>query len=248
MHRFTVVRISQQTFTRQSVRFASSATESATNRSVYAPGFAPPKGSRETPKIVSKRRNVATSLPSHLGNAESSSKPATSPKKEYREKLRTMRHAYAQELLAKHGKLQAARATRLAENDRRTQQERKMHEQERQEALKHEAELLNKLQLELQGQQSLLQTITDRSAQRAANRKAHEEAQREARLKQLLKLYESTENFVTLENLDEKVEDALRSKVPIPYVTTLEEYMLSATTSPAEIERRKEAIKEVMGL
>ncbi|KAI7848863.1 hypothetical protein BDC45DRAFT_297406 [Circinella umbellata] len=217
----------------------------STTRS-FAQGFEAPKGSRETPKIVAKRRNPATSLPSHLGNS-SNKTTSTSPKKQHRDQLRLTRHHYAQELLSKHGEREAVSATKRAENEKQMQQEKQEAAQERQEALEREALLVDMLKLDLQEAEGA-PVSAKRQAQRDDNRKQHEQSLRDQRRKQLIKLYSSADNFVTLDNLDAKIEEALNTKPHPSYHTSLEEYILTSTSEAAEVERRKEIIKETMGL
>ncbi|KAI9490336.1 hypothetical protein BDB00DRAFT_838070 [Zychaea mexicana] len=217
----------------------------------FAPGFEPPVGSRETPKIVPKRRNPASSLPSHLGNAKKNTTTTvtTSPKKHHREQLRQARHEYAQELLTKHGKREATAATKRAENEERMQQEKQALAAERQHALEREAQLVNLLNLDLASNSTTAtRDSSNRQAVRDQNRVAHQELLREQRRKELLKLYSSAESFVTLENLDAKIEAALSTKPHPSYHTSLEEYILTSTSESSEVERRKEVIKEAMGL
>ena len=198
---------------------------------------------------MTKRRNPATSLPSHLGNAESSSTKTTlnSPKKQHRDQLRLTRHQYAQELLSKHGKREAVAATKRAENEKQMQQEKQEAAQERQLALEREAKLVDMLKLDLQEAEGA-PVSAKRQAQRDQNRQQHEQFLRDQRRKQLIKLYSSAENFVTLDNLDAKIEEALNTKPHPSYHTSLEEYILTSTSEAAEVERRKEIIKETMGL
>ncbi|KAL1927948.1 hypothetical protein VTP01DRAFT_3353 [Rhizomucor pusillus] len=225
-----------------------STTASSNAQSRYAPGFAPPEGSRETPKAVPPRRNPAHSLPAHLGNAESSTaKPANSVKQQYRQDLRAKRHEYARELLEKYGKRQAAIATKMAENEQQLQKTKNQIAAERKAAKEHEAQVVKMLELDLK-KRNIDFAVVDRSAEREANRKAHEEKLSKQRRKHLLKLYNATENFVTLENLDEKIEEALASNLREPFVSNLDEYLNIIGSDQEEIDRRKAAIREVMGL
>ncbi|KAI9252963.1 hypothetical protein BDA99DRAFT_563265 [Phascolomyces articulosus] len=213
----------------------------------FAQGFEPPKGSRETPKWIPKRRNPATSLPSHMGNAESTKAPMTmSPKKQYRDQLRLTRHQYANELLGKHGKKETVVAAKQAASEKRMQQEKEALAHERQVALEREAELVQRLDLDLQKTSSI--GLSQKQQQRDQHRQYHEQTLREQRRKQLVKLYSSAEHFVTLENLDAKIEQALHTKPHPAYHTSLEEYILTSTSEAAEVERRKDVIKEAMGL
>ncbi|KAI8149275.1 hypothetical protein BJV82DRAFT_587332 [Fennellomyces sp. T-0311] len=211
--------------------------------STHAPGFEPPKGSRDTPKIVLKRRNPATSLPSHLAKAEAQPRVAHSAKQAHREQLRQTRHQYAQELLGKYGRREAAAATKRQENEQRMQQEKQALAEERQQQLERKAKIVDMLQLDTKSF-----VTQDRATQRDSNRKAHESQLREQRRKQLLKLYSSAESFVTLENLDAKIEEALHTQPYSSYHSSLEEYILTSTSESVEIERRKEVIKEAMGV
>ncbi|KAI9319931.1 hypothetical protein BX666DRAFT_1917464 [Dichotomocladium elegans] len=214
----------------------------------HAPIFTPPKGSRATPKIVTKRRIPSTSLPSHLGNPEKqpTSINALSPKKQYREQLRQTRHEYAHELLGKYGQREVAAATKRATNEARVKLEKEAMAKEREEADAHEAEIAAMLDLDVADMNT---SGERRRAMRQQNREQHAAKLSEERRKYLLKIYKSSEQFITLDNLDAKIDDLLK-KPPhrMPYVGSLEQYIQSATTSPNEIERRKEILKEAMGL
>ncbi|KAF7729018.1 hypothetical protein EC973_005049 [Apophysomyces ossiformis] len=215
----------------------------------YAPGFAPPEGTRESPKIARKRRDPGLSLPSHLPKAEGSSSSATttettSPQKQYREDLRSLRHAYARELLEKHGRREAASAMKRAAEEERIQTQKKALEEERAQKKQHELEVIQMLELELPKSEEQM----DRKAQRSTNRQAHEKTLRDQRMKQLIKLYGSTADFVTLENLDAKVDEVLHHRRP-PFVTNTVSDMIDTPAAEAEeVEKRKALIREAMGL
>lgn len=220
----------------------------------FATGFAPPKGSRETPKIVTKRRNPSTSLPSHLGNPDKSvpNAQSLSPKQQYREQLRQTRHRYAQELLGKHGQREAAAATKRAENEAHMQQEKQALALERQQAQQHEAEITKLLDLQtgnVHSKEAIAARKEERQMLRQQNRQSHDAHLAAMRRKHLLKLYRSSESFVTLENLDAKI-DELLTMPPFRYnyISNLEEFMQTRSSSASEIERRKEVLKEAMGL
>ncbi|KAL0088050.1 hypothetical protein J3Q64DRAFT_1723840 [Phycomyces blakesleeanus] len=222
-------------------------TEAESTRPGYAPGFAPPPNSRDTPKLSSKRRNLGTSLPSHLGNAsQRTAAETTSPKKHHREELRTRRHQYAQELLEKHGRREAAAAAKRMLNQEKIEAVRAelIKEQEEQKALEDEVVSM----LSLNATESLADTRTKRDATRVANRLQFEANQKESRLKLISKLYASTENFVTLDNLDERVDAVVKTKQQLPYAGSLHELLSAQSVDRAEIEKRKEMLKEAVGL
>ncbi|KAI8393638.1 uncharacterized protein BYT42DRAFT_541868 [Radiomyces spectabilis] len=225
-------------------RSVTSEASASTAGRKYAPGFAAPEGSRETPKIVNKRRNLANSLPSHMGKSDASKKTFTSPKKQHREDLRSLRHQYASELLEKHGRREAAAATKKAQNEERLQQLKATLAKEKHDALEHEAKVVHMLELDLEKEDG---KHIDREAQRALNREHHIEKLRAARRKHLVQLYASSESFVTLENVDQRVDDILKQKLG-PYSKTLDDMMMTPDADATEIESRKAQLKEVMGL
>ncbi|KAG0190290.1 hypothetical protein DFQ28_002240 [Apophysomyces sp. BC1034] len=231
----------------QPMRLMSTRPDYVPGVSGYAPEFAPPENARDTPKMARTRRNLGNSLPSHLPNAKgktSSAAEAISPKKQYREELRSTRHVYARELLEKHGRREAASATKRAAEEERMQTLRKTLEEEREQKKQHESEVVKMLELELPQSEATV----DREAQRIANRRAHEELKREDRFKQLVKLYNSTADFVTLENLDAKVDEVIHQRRP-PFVTSTISDMLDTPAAEAEeVEKRKALLKEAMGL
>ncbi|KAI9030789.1 hypothetical protein CLU79DRAFT_731493 [Phycomyces nitens] len=243
MHRFN--RLVRPTTQWAPVRLFTTKADSACPG--YAPGFAPPQNSRDTPKVVSKRRNLGTSLPSHLGNAQHRTVvESTSPKKQHREELRTRRHQYAQELLEKHGRREAAATAKRVLNQEKIKASREelIKEQEEAKALEQEVASL----LSLKSTESLDDMRAKRDIARVANRLAFEDKQRDTRLKLLSKLYASTETFVTLENLDERVDSVVQNKLQLPYVGSLNELLSTPSVERSEIEKRKEMLKEAVGL
>ncbi|CAO3638338.1 unnamed protein product [Cunninghamella blakesleeana] len=225
---------------------------------VYGEGFAPPKGSRDTIKQVHRRRHIATSLPSHLGNAAKTEKDASSlknsPKKQYREQLRQTRHQYAQELLQLQGQRDAAAATKRMENDERIQQYKQSLEKEKQQHLIHEKEVVSLLSGNGDDQKNVDDTFTSdqqynliHQKERDQRRLEHEKKNRQERLRLLVKMYHATEHFVTLDNLDQRVDMLIAHKANPP-MYTLDELMVSPTAEADEINDRKQLLNEVMGL
>jgi hypothetical protein len=210
-------------------------------RKGYAPGFEAPEGTREEPKLVSKRRDPLHSLPSHLGKSTTAS--YSSPKQQFRHELKQARFRYAQELLDKEHAKRAASAEKRAATEQHSAQLKQQHEQEKKEAKQHEEEVLDMLSIK----DAKVAGIEHRRQQRTENRLALEEAQRNTRRKHLLKLYTTTDQFVTLDNLDEKV-DAVLSPGGRSFHDSLNELMQNSSLVHKEIEQRKAQIKEVMGL
>ncbi|CAO3615700.1 unnamed protein product [Cunninghamella echinulata] len=221
----------------------------------YGEGFAPPKGSRETIKQVHKRRHIATSLPSHLGNPAKPSVQVTelkSPKQQYREQLRQTRHQYAQELLQLQGQRDAAAATKRMENEQHIQQLKQDLEKEKQAHLNHEKEVVdallgNKSSDTVDALISDQQYNLDHKKEREQHRLEHEKKIRQDRLRLLVKMYHATENFVTLDNLDQRI-DMLIAHKDNPPMYTLDELMVTPTAEADEINDRKQLLNEVMGL
>ncbi|ORY91400.1 hypothetical protein BCR43DRAFT_499022 [Syncephalastrum racemosum] len=244
MHRLLTRRL-VPTNLRQQCRFI---TQDTASRPGYGQGFAPPQGSRQNPKLKTKRRDPAISLPAHLGQANNKAKATHSPQQKHREDMRGIRHQYAQELLQKHASRQAAAQVKQDQNDLLMKKENAALAKERQLAQEHEAEVMKMLELELQKKHP--QPAVDRQTQRVENYKAHNQTLRRQRLHQLSKLYAESENFVTFDNLDEKIEEAMKHlpKDELGRAANLEEYILMSTSESTEVERRKEAIKEAMGL
>lgn len=221
---------------------------------VYGEGFAPPKGSRENIKQVHRRRHIATSLPSHLGNvakAEVDVASINSPKKQYREQLRQTRHQYAQELLQLQGQRDAAAATKRMENEQRLQQYKQSLEKEKQQHLIHEKEVVSLLSGDNKNVDDILTSDQQynliHQKEREQRRLEHEKKIRQERLRLLVKMYNATENFVTLDNLDQRVDMLIAHKANPP-MYTLDELMVSPTAEADEINDRKQLLNEVMGL
>ncbi|KAI8098613.1 uncharacterized protein BX664DRAFT_319163 [Halteromyces radiatus] len=213
----------------------------------YGEGFAPPQGSRDTIKPVHRRRRIATSIPSHLGNPSKATSDTTklSPKKQYREELRSTRHQYARELLQLQGQRDAAAATKRMENEDRLQSLKHQLEQEKLEHLQHEKEvvaMLTNTNNVIASDQELKQENV-----RQQNRLDHEQRIRSTRLRHLIKMYHATENFVTLENLDSRI-DMLLAHKDHPPMYTLAELMVTPAAEADEIKNRKELLNEAMGL
>ncbi|KAG1049766.1 hypothetical protein G6F46_006308 [Rhizopus delemar] len=209
-------------------------------RKGYAPGFQAPEGTRETPKINKKRRDIASSLPSHLGSTTKEEAAVNSPKQLYRRELKITRHRYAHELLEKQGQKDLVSAEKLAAAEKKKQELNTYFSQIKQDQKKHEEEVVELLDLELKTKR-----VDNRTELRNENRLAFDEAQRDTRRKMLLKLYSQTEEFVTLDNLDAKV-DAIMSSRRHPQ--GLDELMNNSSDLHLEIEQRKSQIKEVMGI
>ncbi|KAI8888729.1 hypothetical protein K501DRAFT_282611 [Backusella circina FSU 941] len=210
-------------------------------RKGYAPGFEAPEGTREEPKLANKRRDLLHSLPSHLGKSTNAN--YASPKKQFRHELKETRFRYAQELLDKEHAKRAASAEKAAVTEQKSAQLKHLHEQEKLEAKQHEEEVLELLSIK----DAKVTGIEHRRQQRTENRLALEEAQRNTRRKHLLKLYSTTDQFVTLDNLDEKV-DSVLSPGGRSFHDSLNELMQNSNLVQKEIEQRKAQIKEVMGL
>ncbi|KAI7891703.1 uncharacterized protein EV154DRAFT_506942 [Mucor mucedo] len=223
-------------------------TEYVPGRKGYAPGFQAPEGSRESIKVVHKRREIGSSLTSHLpGSGHSQNvteKGAMSAQKLYRQELKETRHKYARELLEKQGQKELKSAEKLAATQQKLERSLAELEEAKQQQREHEREVVEMLTLE-NDTQSL--DTEDRTHQRTQNRLAMEKAQREIRRKQLLKLYATTQDFVTLDNLDAKV-DAIISTEGRSFHESLSELMNNTNSVQSEIEQRKAQLKEVMGL
>ncbi|CAO3587707.1 unnamed protein product [Absidia cylindrospora] len=220
----------------------------------YGEGFAPPKGSRDTIKEVHRRRRIATSIPSHLGNASKATTDTTtinSPKKQHREELRATRHQYAQELLQLQGQRDASAATKRMENEEHLQSLKYTLDQEKKEQLQHEKEVVamlgnpDALDNSKTGETSSLQQQI--ALERQQNRIQHDQRIRADRLRHLVKMYHATENFVTMENLDSRI-DALLAHKESPPMYTLAELMFTPAAEADEIKTRKQLLNEAMGL
>ncbi|KAI7872208.1 hypothetical protein BDF14DRAFT_1757878 [Spinellus fusiger] len=222
------------------------ADTASASSSFYAPGFAPPANSRTTPKAEHKRRHLATSLPSHLpSSTNKGTTTINSPQKKYREALRSKRHDYAQELLKKQGQKDAAAATQQAHHATRAREAREALAKVHSETQAHEAQVLSMLSLNtLQSEERM----TQRSEQRLLNRKTHEEKQDAERRAGLAQLYASVDSFVTMENLDARVDQAVKNRRMLPYVGSLNELLQSPLVERSEIEARKLKLQEVVGL
>ncbi|KAI8638340.1 hypothetical protein BD408DRAFT_25585 [Parasitella parasitica] len=231
----------QQQLQNQKIRLAS--TQFVAGRKGYALGFEAPEGTRENVKTAKKRRDLGNSLPSHLeGTRPVAALETTSPKKLYRRELKVTRHKYARELLEKHGQRQMKSAEKLAMTEAKDKQSKEAFVSAKKQQQAHEQEVVELLDLK-----ATEKAKTDRNQIRIANRLQLEEAQRNTRRKQLLKLYTSTESFVTLDNLDAKV-DAVMTSEGRSFHEDFNELMHSTSTIQAEIEQRKAQLKEVMGL
>jgi hypothetical protein len=224
----------------QQIRLAS--TQFVAGRKGYAPGFEAPEGTRENTKTINKRRELGNSLPSHLEGTTQSTTSSTSPKKLYRQELKVTRHKYARELLEKHGKRQMQSAEKLAMTEAKDKQSKEALISAKKQQQAHEQEVVELLDLE-----TIKNNQTDRNQKRLVNRLQLEETQRNTRRKQLLKLYTNTDSFVTLDNLDAKV-DAVMTSEGRSFHEDFNELMHSTSTVQSEIEQRKAQLKEVMGL
>ncbi|KAL9552245.1 hypothetical protein PS6_004575 [Mucor atramentarius] len=222
----------------QQIRLAS--TQFVAGRKGYAPGFEAPEGTRENTKTANKRRDLGNSLPSHLEGTKptSTKETTTSPKKLYRQELKVTRHKYAQ----KHGQRQMKSAEKLAMTEAKDKQSKEALISAKKQQQAHEQEVVELLDLE-----TIEKGQTDRNQKRLVNRLQLEEAQRNTRRKQLLKLYANTDSFVTLDNLDAKV-DAVMTSEGRSFHEDFNELMHNTSTIQSEIEQRKAQLKEVMGL
>jgi hypothetical protein len=227
--------------------FSSTSISLQKQQQQYGEGFAPPKGSRDSTKPVHRRRRVATSIPSHLGNAaKASADLPLSPKQHHREALRATRHEYARELLQLQGQRDAAAATKRIQNEERLQTLKHELDQEKKHHLQHEQEVVAMLgntaaATQMEAEENVIQQ------QRQQNRLAHDQQIRTARLRQLVKMYHATETFVTLDNLDSRIDTLLAHKESPP-MYTLDELMLTPAAEADEIKARKQLLNEVMGL
>ncbi|CAO3681509.1 unnamed protein product [Rhizopus stolonifer] len=219
-------------------RFVS--TQYVPGRKGYAPEFKAPEGTRETPKIHKKRRDIASSLPSHLGSTTSEAQAANSPKQLYRRELKLTRHRYAQELLEMQGKKETVSAEKLAATEKKMEELSLNLEKVKQDQKKHEEEVASLLELEKE-----VMGVGNRTQSRNENRLVFNEEHREIRRKQLLNLYKQTSQFVTLDNLDAKVDAVMQSR---KHPQGLDELMNNSGDLHQEIEQRKSQIKEVMGI
>ncbi|KAI7900276.1 uncharacterized protein BX663DRAFT_518107 [Cokeromyces recurvatus] len=220
-------------------------TDYLPGRKGYAPGFEAPEGTRETPKVNPKRRDIKLSLTSHLENNESKKSDilTESPKKLYRRELKHTRHQYAHELLEKEGQKQMRLAERIELGEKKAKLIQASLEEEKRKQEEHTREIVNMLSLDKIQQQ----VQKERNEKRIQNRLAFEEMHRNERHKQLSKLYSKVDSFVTLDNLDAKV-NAVLSPEGKSFHEGLDDLMHNINTVQTEIEHRKEQIKEVMGL
>lgn len=218
-------------------------TEYVPGRKGYAPGFQAPEGSRDSIKTMHKRREIGTSLTSHLAGTKSV-EASTSAKKIYRQELKETRHKYARELLEKQGQKELISAEKLALTEQKLQQSKAEFAEGKQQQKQHEQQVVDMLSLE---NDTVSLDAGNRTQKRLENRLVLEQEQRNTRRKQLLKLYATTDDFVTLDNLDAKV-DAIISTEGRSFHESLTELMNNTNSVQSEIEQRKAQLKEVMGL
>lgn len=217
-------------------------TQYVPGRKGYAPGFEAPEGSRETTKESNKRRQV-TSLTSHLpGTTKPNGTTPSSVKKIYSQELKVTRHKYARELLEKQGQKELISAEKLASTQQILQETKEAFEKTKQEQKQHEQQVVEMLALDHEETR-----VNSRDQTRSENRLLHEQQERNTRRKQLLKLYATTNDFVTLENLDAKV-DSIISTEGRSFHESLTELMNNTNSIQSEIEQRKLQLKEVMGV
>jgi hypothetical protein len=224
-------------------------TQYIPGRKGYAPGFEAPEGTRETTKMIPKRRDIGRSLTSHLSSSNNNKKEelaTTSTKKLYRQELKVTRHKYARELLEKQGQKELISAEKLAITEQKKQELKVSFENEKEQQKQHEQQVVEMLSLNTDVNTND-NKVNDRNEKRIENRLALEQEQRNTRRKQLLKLYTNTDNFVTLDNLDAKV-DAIISNEGRSFHESLHELMHNTNSVQSEIEQRKLQLKEVMGL
>lgn len=225
-------------------------TQYIPGRKGYAPGFEAPEGTRESTKVINKRRDIGHSLTSHLesnNSAKNKTPETTSAKKLYRQELKVTRHKYARELLEKQGQKELKSAEKLALTEKKNQQLKAYFEKEKEQQKQHEEQVVAMLQLDSSKGLDTGKRQEERTQQRIENRLALEEQQRNTRRKQLLKLYATTENFVTLDNLDAKIDQVMLAEGR-SFHENLTELMHNTNSVQSEIESRKAQLKEAMGL
>ncbi|KAG2232108.1 hypothetical protein BDF21DRAFT_409595 [Thamnidium elegans] len=209
----------------------------------YAPGFQAPDGTRDTLKENHKRRQLG-SLTSHLSSTNiKPTEVTTSAKKTFRQELKVTRHKYARELLQKQAQKDLKSSEKLLVSQQLAQQTKEKFEVLRQEQKEHEQQVVDILSLD----QTQEEKTNDRDQLRLQNRILHEQQERNTRRKQLLKLYATTNDFVTLDNLDAKV-DSVISTEGRSFHESLTELMNNTNSIQTEIEQRKLQLKQVMGL
>ncbi|PHZ11116.1 uncharacterized protein RHIMIDRAFT_244962 [Rhizopus microsporus ATCC 52813] len=166
---------------------------------------------------------------------------ANSTKQLYRRELKLTRLRYARELLEKQGQKEMESAEKVALAEKKKEEMGAYFRQAKEEQKKHEEQVMETLDLDI----NQASQIKDRTEQRNINRMLFDEQQRQVRRQQLIKLYAETEEFVTLDNLDAKVDLALQNR---KHVVDLNELMSNSNDLHVEIEKRKEQIKQVMGI
>ncbi|CAO3621816.1 unnamed protein product [Mucor hiemalis] len=211
--------------TQQFVRFVSS-QQYIPGRKGYAPGFEAPEGTRESPKPIHKRREIATSLTSHLpGQKGTIGEQSESVKKIYRQELKVTRHKYARELLEKQGQKELASAEKLAQTEVRAQKAKQLFQEAKEQQKQHEEQVVKMLSLD--NNNNNVDNINNRDERRIQNRLQLEEAQRNTRHAKV---------------------DAVISTEGRSFHESLTELMHNSASVQLEIEQRKAQLKEVMGV
>ncbi|GAB5591358.1 hypothetical protein Unana1_06258 [Umbelopsis nana] len=230
----------------RSVRcYSSSSSDYIPGHRGYAPGFAPPANTRNSPK-PSRKTPLETTLTSHLPSSQRKVE-SQSGMNTYREAVRTKRSEYAQELLTAHAQRRQQSKQKQDENVRDLNAKRQQLLTEKQAAISHEQEVIHELELDSALPSAESETLEARTAQRLQNLRSQKRAQSDARLNKLLAIYHNASNFITKENLDSKIEALIVQENRPPFLQNFEDLKSNQDFGDVQqLQRREAMLRDVM--
>ncbi|KAF9431183.1 hypothetical protein BGZ94_007634 [Podila epigama] len=245
-----------------SLRLFTSATERSINepsvnyrpgKEGFAPGIPHPKGTSPAPKPTPPPRTV-DSLPQM--SAKHTRKTVTSPEQKYKLEMTKLRHTYQREHFESEDAKRAETERQRGGALRRIQALQNKDRIENEQRLAFE-KLMKPADQAASGperQAKVAEFVRNRKIKRQQNYNLAQEQASEQRLDAMIRLYHAAEDFVTMENLDAKVNEfyetslTLQRKVFDPSVSEMVSDVMEngGQISHAQLLKREQELKDAL--
>ncbi|KAF9167798.1 hypothetical protein BGX21_007027 [Mortierella sp. AD011] len=219
----------------------------------FAPGMPHPPGSSASPQPPAPPRTV-DSLPEMSKKHEV--KADGSPAQKFKYEMTKLRHAYQKEHFAGED------AKRVEVKRQRDGSLRRLQQRQEKDRLENESRIAFERLMQPSGepqsgperQAQIAEFVKERKVKRQANFRKAEERASEKRLDSMIRLYHSADDFVTMENLDAKVNEfyetgvMLQSKVYVPGVQDMVGDVMEngGQVSYANLLKREQELKDAL--
>jgi len=215
----------------------------------FAPGMPHPPGSSPAPSPPPAPRTVE-SLPEMSKSHEH--KANGTPTQKFELEMTKLRHAYQREHYQGQDKLRAENERQRKGALRRLQAKQQKDREENQQRLDFELLMQPDGLTGAERQEKVAEFVQERKAQRAANYQKSCEVAAEKRLESMVRLYHAAEDFVTLENLDAKINEFYEAGLmQSKFVPTVQDMVAEVVegggeVSHADLVKREQELRDAL--